>query len=133
VTELVPEALEVVEVVNEVDGPSEVTIIVPTSVDAVEIVPVEHDDLPAVEVLVPGERGPRGHPGEGAPGAYEHTQEVPSTVWNVQHDLGFDPAAVRVVAVSGDEWWPTSVTYVTPGQVLRLAFITSIAGTARVS
>lgn len=133
-TEVVPEAIEVVEVITTPAGPEQTVVVLPTSVDGVEVVEATvAEPEPAVEILVPGERGPAGPPGDGAPGGYLHTQVVPSTVWDVDHQLGFDPAAIRVVGVDGDEWWPASVTYITEGQVVRLTFNTSVAGTARVS
>jgi hypothetical protein len=79
-------------------------------------------------------RGPQGPPGTGeGGGGYEHAQQTPSTVWDVQHDLGFDPAGAHVVAVNGDVWLAVNLTYPTPGQVARLTFPQSIAGTAWLS
>lgn len=80
-----------------------------------------------------GDQGEVGPQGPAANNAYLHTQSVPSTVWDVDHQLGFDPAAIRVYIVNGDEVWPATVTYVSPGQIVRLTFDYSVAGTARVS
>jgi hypothetical protein len=85
----------------------------------------------------PGPEGPQGPPGppgtgEGG-GGYRHDQAAPSTVWDMQHNLGYDPAGVYVRAVNGDVWLPLNLTYPTPGQVARITFNDSIAGTAWLS
>jgi hypothetical protein len=65
--------------------------------------------------------------------AYKHTQEAPATVWDVHHDLGYDPAAFLVVDLAGDRWWPRRIEFIEPGQTVRLTFTQSIAGTAHTS
>lgn len=79
-------------------------------------------------------RGPQGPPGTGeGGGGYKHLQQAAATVWDIEHDLGYDPAGAHVVATNGDVWLPTSLTFPTPGQIARLTFPQSIAGTAWVS
>lgn len=89
-------------------------------------------------LLLPGPQGPAGQQGPEGPaydggGAYTHVQEAPSTVWDINHGLGFNPAGIRVIDVAGDHWWPLNVTHPQSGQVTRLTFPESIAGTADVS
>lgn len=51
--------------------------------------------------------------GSGSPAAgvtpYRHDQLVPATLWHVQHNLGYDPAACYVVDGSGAQSWPDRV------------------------
>lgn len=72
-------------------------------------------------------------PDSGTMASYRHMQEIPSTVWDIDHRLGFDPAGIRVVAVDGAVWFPMNVSYPQIGQVARLTFPDSIAGYAWVS
>ena len=96
---------------------------------------------PATDVdvlLLPGPQGPQGGVGPEGPaydggGAYTHVQVAPSTVWDVDHGLGFNPAGIRIIDVAGDLWYPLNVTHPQQGQVTRLTFPESIAGTADVS
>ena len=55
-----------------------------------------------VEVSESGLQGPPGTSGEGAT-RYVHTQASPSTLWTVNHNLGYTPASVRVLSVGGLE------------------------------
>lgn len=64
-------------------------------------------------------------------GAYE--QNVPSTVWQIDHGLGFDPAGVLVVDADGFQLDGFGVQYLIPGQALRLSFDISVAGVAYLS
>lgn len=89
-------------------------------------------------LLVPGPQGPQGVVGPQGPafdagGAYTHLQEVPSTVWDADHGLGFIPAGIRVRDVNGDTWFPIDITHPQPGQITRLTFPESVAGTAWLS
>lgn len=89
-----------------------------------------------IELIREGEQGPPGEQGDSGPqggGGFVHSQGVASTVWDIFHSLGYDPAGIRVIAVGGDEWYPTNVIYLTPGEVTRLTFADSIVGTAWVS
>lgn len=71
--------------------------------------------------------------GTSAVGAYLHEQLGSSTVWDIDHRLGYDPAAIRVLDQDGDTWMITDPQYLTPGQMLRIVFPVSITGTARLS
>jgi hypothetical protein len=81
-----------------------------------------------------GPEGPQGPPGTGGGGGgYVHDQQEATTVWDIEHNLGFDPGGVHIVALNGDVWLPVTLTYPTPGQIARVTFPTSIAGTAWLS
>lgn len=81
-----------------------------------------------------GPQGPVGPPGSGEGGSgFKHLQQEASTVWDIEHSLGYDPAGVFVRALNGDVWLPITLTYPTSGQIARLTFPTTIAGTAWVS
>jgi hypothetical protein len=60
-------------------------------------------------------------------------QNVPSTVWLIEHGLGFDPAGITVVDADGFQLDGYAVQYLTPGQILRLSFDISVAGVAYLS
>lgn len=47
-----------------------------------------------------GAPGPQGAPGLDG-GAYRHVQGVPSAVWTITHNLGFNPGGIAVVDSSG--------------------------------
>ena len=104
---------------------------------AVVVEPPERSEV--VEIRTDGKPGPRGEQGiqgvagQNATGAYLHAQNVASTIWVIDHHLGYDPAAIRVIDTLGDQYLAQDVVYTTPGQQLRLTFQSSIAGTARVS
>lgn len=53
---------------------------------------------PQGEVGPEGPEGPQGLSG----GAYRHIQAVPSAVWTITHNLGFNPGGVVAVDTSGD-------------------------------
>lgn len=81
-----------------------------------------------------GPQGPPGPPGAGeGGGGIVHVQTVESTVWDIEHNLGYDPAGVHVRATNGDVWLPVHLTYPTPGVIARITFPQSIAGTAWLS
>lgn len=81
-------------------------------------------------VPVAGPAGPAGS-GEGGAGGYTHTQTTPSTVWDIEHSLGYRPGGIRVEAAGGDTYWP-QVTYLSETTV-RLNLPESINGTAHLS
>lgn len=60
-------------------------------------------------------------------------QNVPSTVWLIDHGLGFDPAGIVVVDSDGYALDGFGVQYLIPGQTLRLSFDISVAGVAYLS
>lgn len=62
-TEVVPEAIEVVEVISTPAGPEQTVVVLPTSVDGVEVVEAAVDEGEVLELEVPGQRGPAGAPG----------------------------------------------------------------------
>jgi hypothetical protein len=66
-------------------------------------------------------------------GAYLHTQAAPSTVWNIDHHRGYDPAGITVIDNTGYHIEGFVVTYPDPGQAVRLTFDLPFAGTARLS
>lgn len=65
--------------------------------------------------------------------SYTHVQDTPSTVWDIPHHMGYDPAAFLVVSVAGERWYPQLIEYIEPGHTARLNFAEAIAGTARLS
>jgi hypothetical protein len=67
------------------------------------------------------------------PGSYHHVQSSPSTVWDIPHHLGINPAGVQVINQDGEYEEPSQITYPSSGQVMRLWFEVSISGTADVS
>lgn len=80
-----------------------------------------------------GDPGPQGERGEMGPGnAYLHAQLVPATVWTIEHDLGYDPGGVTVMA---DGFLIDEFGYqvLVPGFSLRLSFDVSFAGAAYLS
>lgn len=74
----------------------------------------------------------QGPPGTGVP-AYTHVQALASTVWTVNHALGYDPAGIVVFDAFGVVMDGFGVQYLTPGVSLRLSFDISFSGTARLS
>lgn len=60
-------------------------------------------DAPSPTVIELGVAGPQGPPGSAgsAPQAYDHEQQVPSTVWTIDHMLGYRPGGVLVVDSAG--------------------------------
>jgi len=89
------EAFTVVDLVDE-----EITVVEITDED-VTIVETIEAETTVVESGARGDRGPRGVPGP--PGdTYAHTQDVPAAVWEITHDLGYQPA-VTVVDSSNRE------------------------------
>jgi hypothetical protein len=83
--------------------------------------------LPTVEVL--SANGPPGPPGPSGSG-YNHTQSSASTVWTINHNLGFIPT-VQTVTVGGLEVMG-EVQHTSANQTL-VTFNTAIAGTARLA
>lgn len=56
------------------------------------------------------------------------TQSTPSTIWIMNHNLGFNPAGFRFTTLDGlDELEPESITYVTVNRTLA-SWPTAIAG-----
>lgn len=70
--------------------------------------------------------------GPSAPRGYTHQQTLPSTVWDITHNLGFDPAGFVVQGSNGIDYWP-GVTYLVPGVAVRLSLPDTTSGTAYLS
>lgn len=130
----VPVGTSATVVTTEVATVAEVDVAVPGTA-------VLSDDTPAVvEVEVPGEqgakgdkgdKGDRGNPGPvGAGAAYVHYQNLPASVWNIQHLLGFFPAVTvqdsAGTSVEGD------VVYVDIDNI-QITFTASFGGVAYLS
>lgn len=83
-----------------------------------------------VDVHIPM-TGPQGPPGPPSTSAYRHTQATPSTLWVVEHGLGYQPGGINVTNPSGDTYWPT-VEHI-DDNTAHLHLPESILGTARLS
>lgn len=124
-----------------VTAPSSSTTVVASVPSASVVVTPPHPQIitpapPVSAVLVVPVAGPTGPAGpagtgEGTGSAYTHTQVTPSTVWDIEHNLGYHPGGIRVEAAGGDTYWP-QVTYLTATTV-RLNLPQSINGTAHLS
>lgn len=116
-------AEEVVQV-EVVGTPSSITI---EEEPGVEIF-IEDEVIDLVTVSEPGPQGVQGVQGiQGLPGlagsapqAYRHTQTIPSQVWTVQHNLGYNPAGIWVKDDLGRRRFP-AVDYISVN-VLLLTF-----------
>lgn len=105
--------------------------LIPETVPAVE----QKEEEPGVGEIVrvegpAGPAGPQGAPGP-AGGTFIFAQAVPSKIWTINHNLGFDPAGIRIVTSSGSEL-EGAITYTSPNQVV-VTFSTEFAGTAYLS
>jgi hypothetical protein len=84
-----------------------------------------------VRVVGVAQAGPPGPPGSATSASYVHIQTSPSSVWTVQHQLGFKPQPT-VLASNGDPvygWtpsWPSDNT-------MLLTFPVAVTGSAHVS
>lgn len=94
----------------------------------------------AGEVLTKDTRGqwvpmpPTGGDGGGGPTgplSFAYVQVTPSTVWLINHGLPFTPSGIEVRDHVGEPHYP--VVSWPDGVTVRLDFITSIRGTARLS
>lgn len=80
---------------------------------------------PAPPIVLQGERGPQGPPGDASARPFEFMD--PSVLWTVRHNLGRYPA-VFLVDTTG-EVFEASIHHVDPG-TLTIAFTYPMAGTA---
>lgn len=69
---------------------------------------------------------------DGVSGAYHHTQGFPSTVWNINHNLGYNPGGITIEDsahrnISGGE-----IDYIDLDN-LTITFAVSFSGTADMS
>lgn len=82
-------------------------------------------------VIIVTAAGPQGPAGAGNAGGYTHTQVTPSTVWTIQHNMGYYVLPI-VVDTEGQVtfgWEPAWSSVST----LILTFPVAFAGTAHVS
>lgn len=63
--------------------------------------------------------------------AFEYTQSTPSTVWTIEHGLGYHPAGIQVVDSNGDIHHPV-IVYLDENTV-RLTLAIPVTGTAYLS
>lgn len=68
--------------------------------------------------------------GGGASPIYEHSQAIPSTVWNINHNLGFRPD-VSVTTTGGLVFIP-DIVHISNNQVQILSLV-PLAGFARLT
>lgn len=64
--------------------------------------------------------------------SFEFTQNVPSTVWIITHNLGFNPAGILVLDAFGNQV-EAIPTYTKNNTTLRLEFSSPVSGTAFLS
>lgn len=73
-------------------------------------------------------------PGGGATlGSYHHDQQEASLVWDVVHNLDFDPANARVKDTAGDIWYPNIDVLVSGVSARLTGFPVPVSGTADLS
>jgi len=113
----VPVATEAVAVVTtevvEVVVPTPETVALPVA-DPPEVIEVVVEGPQGAPSTVPG---PRGDPGPAGPGAnYTHNQNIASSVWTIQHFLGFNPSVTAIDSagtnIEGDLEYPDTDTVV---------------------
>lgn len=80
----------------------------------------------------PGPTGPVGPAGT-TNVSFQHEQTTPATVWQITHELGYDPAGFTVVATDGYVIDDFGIQYLVAGASLRLSFDIAIAGVAYLS
>ena len=68
--------------------------------------------------------------GSGSSGGYDFIQSSPSTLWTINHNLGYRPV-VALLSVGGIEMWAT-IVHISVNQV-QVSFISATAGRARLS
>lgn len=79
------------------------------------------------ELGILGPRGPQGLPGELITGAYEHHQDAPLLVWNIEHNLGTFPS-VAIIDSNNDQVYG-DIKYVNPN-ALTITFASTFSGVA---
>lgn len=80
-----------------------------------------------LNIVSSGLQGPPGPPGESA-ATYIHTQSTPSSIWTINHNLGFKPS-VELLDSGGNEF-DADVLHTSNNQVI-VYLNTEIAGIAR--
>lgn len=111
-----------------------------TADDPWELVPTVDAEglLLRVEAGAPGGIAQLGDDGllritQRAPAAWTHAQLLPALLWQIVHNLGFDPAGVYVADGDGVHLEPERVTHPIPGSVTEIVFGLPVYGTARLS
>lgn len=77
-----------------------------------------------------GDTGPEGPPGT-ASGFYRHSQAVPSTLWTIVHNMGYQPAVTTVD--SANEVVYGDVIYIDDGVTVQVEFGVPFGGHAYLS
>jgi hypothetical protein len=82
----------------------------------------------------PGPQGDQGPPGASgsAPQAFVHTQGTSSSVWTINHNLGYNPAGIYVKDSAGTEHEPADVEHIDENTTV-LHFSFPFGGIARLS
>lgn len=75
----------------------------------------------------PGPAGPTGP----VSGAYTHNQNVPSSVWTINHNLNYIPAGILVLDSAGTQWFGNIISRTTTQLIID--FGVSFSGTADLS
>lgn len=64
-----------------------------------------------------GPQGPQG-PAGGDTGYYYHVQSSPSSVWTIQHNMGYRPAGIRVYDSADTQWEPGNIEHVSNNELI---------------
>ena len=135
IVEVTPDTpdLDVTNLVTEISlEPNDVELVVEIVETAVGVGSEGLQGPPGPASVVPGPTGPQGPPGTpgSAPQAYVHDQQIPSTVWVITHNLGYQPNVT--VVDSASTTYEGEITYDSPTQI-TLTFSYSFAGKAYLS
>lgn len=106
-------------------APITLEVVTGTGVSVIDPAPVIAP--PAIDILIPGLRGPKGDSGDFAAG-FLHTQASASSSWLVNHNLGFNPT-VSVRSAGGAEI-EAEVLHTSVNQTI-ITFSVPVTGTAR--
>lgn len=94
-----------------------------------EVVNIDVTTTPVIVEVVVSEIGQKGDKGE-AGGNYTHSQDIPSTTWNITHSLGFYPGVT--VVDSANSVVEGGVQYIDENS-LTLSFSAAFGGKAYLS
>lgn len=64
-----------------------------------------------LEFSAAGPQGPQGPPGSPGGSRYIHTQDIPASVWSVQHNLGYEPLFATVTVNDEDVTWAVDIVH----------------------
>lgn len=67
------------------------------------------------------------------PQSFTHTQTEPASVWRFTHNLGFDPAGMRIIDGDTGAEWHIVEEYDAPSRTYTLRFPHLVRGTVTVS